>query len=794
MADLSGRQFGPYRIEESIGSGGMAVVYKAYQPSMERYVALKILPQDLATETEFVGRFRQEARLLAGMQHPHILPIFDFGEREGYTYIVMPFVKSDTLADKMQGTPLDIEQATRIVTQIGEALDYAHSRGLVHRDIKPSNILLDEQGNAVLTDFGIAKLYEATSGFTNTGGVIGTPSYMSPEQGQGAKVDQRTDIYSLGVVFFEMVTGRVPFQADTPIAVVLKHITEPLLSPRALNPSVPLLIDRVIARATAKDPARRFHSALALVRALQSGDAQTVALDESAPSAPDSAPPATGNESTLRQRITQGPRRWFALGGLAFLVLLFSVGAGVLWALQRSEASVDIPVTSDTSLAADASHTTETTSGTLEEPTGSSSTPAPAISATKTPPATEELVEGNQLRIEIIAEGEDGRTEVTAVGAGQLVTVQFIDGGWSAGPAPVWPLVGPEGDPQIPDKASFPLPSEPLMALVGGIGDGQPFLLQPGVPQPAPADGILWVGPNDDDTSDNGGALTLEIIIEEGAADATLALAGDADASEPAQATTPTATVRPLPTPSATSTAPPLGPETVQLGQSAAGQPVEAVRFGNGPSTVVFVGGIHAGFAPGSVRLAQNTVQHFTENPDNIPSSATVYVVLSLNPDSEHDPGRLPGRLNANGVDLNRNWNCSWTQNPAVDNQTVFGAGGVEPFSEPETRALSDFLLEIEPRAVVFWEARAVPGMVIPGACGPTSEVSNPLAPVYAQAAGYRWQIVENFSGVIVRGDASNWLDLQGIPAIFVLTPSFSDPDWNRNLPAILAIVREFGR
>jgi hypothetical protein len=256
----------------------------------------------------------------------------------------------------------------------------------------------------------------------------------------------------------------------------------------------------------------------------------------------------------------------------------------------------------------------------------------------------------------------------------------------------------------------------------------------------------------------------------------------------------PSATPRPSRTPTITPTALPLGPETIALGESAGGLPVEVVRFGNGPNAVVFVGGIHAGFAPSTVRMAQAAVQHFTDNPQDVPQSATVYVILSMNPDSVRDPGFLPGRLNANGVDLNRNWNCLWTQNPPIDDEIVPRAGGAEPFSEPETRAVADFLVDKEARAVIFWEARAVPGLVLPGACGPTSEVSNPLALSYANAIGYRWQTIENLSAPVVRGDASNWLDLQGIPAIFVLMPSFTEPAWDRNLPAILQVVREYGR
>src|SRR5574341_1446763 len=211
MENLTGKQFGAYQIVAPLGEGGMAAVYKAYHPAMERYVALKVLPRHFADDPQFIARFQREAKLLAQLQHPHILPVFDYGQAEGYTYIVMPFVESGTLTDLLKGSPLPLAQIRDIASQVGDALDYAHSLGLLHRDVKPSNVLVDKRGNCLLTDFGIAKIVEGGAKLTNTGGILGTPAYMSPEQGRGDKVDARTDVYALGVMLYEMAVGRVPF-------------------------------------------------------------------------------------------------------------------------------------------------------------------------------------------------------------------------------------------------------------------------------------------------------------------------------------------------------------------------------------------------------------------------------------------------------------------------------------------------------------------------------------------------------------------------------------------------------
>lgn len=196
MEDLTGRQFGAYQIVAPLGEGGMAAVYKAYHPAVDRYVAIKVLPRQYAADPDFTARFEREARLLAKLQHPHILPIFDYGQANGYTYLVMPFVPSGTLTDLLKGQPLPLLQVRRLITQVGEALAYAHAHGLIHRDVKPSNVLLDESGNCLLSDFGLARMTEGSLKLTVTGAVLGTPAYMSPEQGMGQPLDGRSDVYA----------------------------------------------------------------------------------------------------------------------------------------------------------------------------------------------------------------------------------------------------------------------------------------------------------------------------------------------------------------------------------------------------------------------------------------------------------------------------------------------------------------------------------------------------------------------------------------------------------------------
>jgi serine/threonine protein kinase len=271
MADLSGETLGQYLLMEQLGMGGMATVYKAYQTTLERYVAVKILHPSVAGEEKFVKRFRREARAVASLRNVHIVQVHDFGVEGRLYYMVMEYIEGITLKARLQelkkaGQFMSLEEVSGLIGQVSEALDYAHARGMVHRDVKPSNILVTAENDAVLGDFGLSKMVEGIS--LTKSGLVGTPEYMSPEQAEGREMDARTDIYSLGVVLYEMLTGQVPFSADTPLAVLIKHVRAPLPLPRKANPHISPAAERVILKAMAKHPESRYERAGQMAQAL----------------------------------------------------------------------------------------------------------------------------------------------------------------------------------------------------------------------------------------------------------------------------------------------------------------------------------------------------------------------------------------------------------------------------------------------------------------------------------------------------------------------------------------------
>jgi len=280
MSNLVGEMLGQYRLVESIGQGGMATVYRALDTRSLQDVAVKILSSAAVGDRRYVRRFRREAGLVKNvLRHPHIVPVLDYNEMRGLVYLVMPYISGETLHDRMLRRRVTDSEAARWIDQVAGALDFAHNKGIIHRDIKPSNVIIDDEGNAHLTDFGLARMIEGSH--TLTGSMLmGTPSYVSPEQGRGKHVDGRADEYSLGVVMYQLAAGRVPFEGGTPMATVLMHIQEPIPRPGRFNPNLSPTVEKVILKAMAKDPQERFPTVMAMNQAYQAavtGSPQTEA-------------------------------------------------------------------------------------------------------------------------------------------------------------------------------------------------------------------------------------------------------------------------------------------------------------------------------------------------------------------------------------------------------------------------------------------------------------------------------------------------------------------------------------
>ena len=268
MTVRDGMTLGPYRVVERIGRGGMASVYRAYHPGLDRYVAIKVLPEFLAEDPSYHERFQQEARSVARLKHPNIVEVFDFGYQEDLAYLVMELVDGGTLADQV-GRPMELIKVVEILSQLAGALDYAHAQGILHRDIKPSNILIRKDGTPVLGDFGLARMVGPMRRLTSSGTVMGTPEYMSPEQAEDEPIAAASDRYSFAVVAYEMLTGRVPFEATTPAAVLLSQVTKSMPPTRELKGELSAHLEGALRRGLAKRPENRYPSAAEFVAALQ---------------------------------------------------------------------------------------------------------------------------------------------------------------------------------------------------------------------------------------------------------------------------------------------------------------------------------------------------------------------------------------------------------------------------------------------------------------------------------------------------------------------------------------------
>jgi len=665
---LLGQQIDQYRIISHIARGGMADVYLAEDVDLERKVAFKVMLDTLAAaDPQFEQRFRREAQMVAKLNHPNIVQIYNVGHTAAeQPYIAMQYVEGGALRDKLKELSnreklLTVEQALNITRQIALALGAAHKAGIVHRDLKPANILVRPDGTPVLVDLGIASMRGGAK-LTQTGSLIGTPSYMSPEQVRGQAIDGRADLYALGVIMYEIFAGIRPFDADESIAVLHKQVYEEPLPLSKFRTDLSVATLRLVESAMRKDPAHRYQSAEQMVKDI---------------------------DDAIQAEGFYGPN----------------------------------------------------------------------------PQATEVLM---------------SLSDSNLISRRQLVRPPTTP--------PQTPSQAPQQMPQSEPREEGKIPVVPIWAAIAlgvlGIGIVLFFLFR------------MTTSPAGDDSVAEITAVSTPIPpspepVEENGSNSEPA---DTDVPLlPTDTPVPLPTDTPVPLPTATAM-PDLGPETTVIGHSVRGESVEAVRLGAGDKSIVLIGGLHAGAVPGSVTLARQTIAYFQDNLPLIPPDVTLYIIPSANPDSPDATGELAGRLNANGVDLNRNWDCRWVENAEWRGNVVNGSGGAYPFSEPETQAIRDFIIDVDAQAVIFWQARASGGLASPGACNGTPLVSARLAQTYGGAAGYKVADFEDLTDQEINGDATNWMDSQTIPAITVLLPQYSDADWNNSLAGIAAVMREYGR
>lgn len=391
---MSPDKVGRYKIKSELGRGGMATVYRAYDPSFDREVAVKVLPREMVHNLVFRVRFKRELKLIASLEHPAIVPVYDVGEEEdGRQYFVMRYMGGASLSDWIKKGALSLQDTAIIIERLASALDYAHSKGIVHRDIKPDNVLFDETNHPYLTDFGIAKLTETAVSATGSGGTMGTPAYVSPEQAQGAKVDGRADIYGMGVMIYEMLTGNKPYDADSPMSVAVRHITEPIPDILQDRPDLPIEVDTVIRTAMAKDKEDRFPTAVALARALSRaafGDDRTTPVNSTLLNKPGNSP--------------NGRRRTLIIAGVGLLLAVATA-----FALTRQ-----LPAVSGINM-------TSTVGMPSAAPIAATSTsiPEPTVTVTATVVQTEEVP---------TASSPPGNADKIAFVAGNQIYLMNVDG------------------------------------------------------------------------------------------------------------------------------------------------------------------------------------------------------------------------------------------------------------------------------------------------------------------------------------------------------------------------------
>jgi len=389
LSNMQPEKIGRYEIKSELGRGGMATVYRGYDPRFEREVAVKVLPPELLhADPQFRVRFDREAKIIAQLEHPAIVPVYDVGEENNQPYFVMRFMTGGSLSDRIKNGLFTIADATKIMEKIAPGMDEAHAKGIVHRDFKPSNILFDQKGEPYISDFGIAKVTQSQAGSVTGSAIIGTPAYMAPEQAQGDNVDGRADIYALGIILYEMLTGKQPYEADTPMGVAIKHITDPVPHILDANPNLPYDIEAIIQKAMAKDREDRYATAQELVDDLR-------ALASNVTTSPGAAKRTTVERPPARQKTTVAQQKepvqkrfnvWLVIVPLVIVIIgggifLFNGNNNLLGGEATSTIPAPIIEAPSSSTATEAPLPTETLPP--DEPTA---TPAPP---TLTPTATQ---------------------------------------------------------------------------------------------------------------------------------------------------------------------------------------------------------------------------------------------------------------------------------------------------------------------------------------------------------------------------------------------------------------------
>jgi serine/threonine protein kinase len=386
-------QIGRYEIREQLGQGGMAVVYRAYDPRFKREVALKLLPQEFLHNPTFQTRFEREAQTIAALEHPAILPVYDVGEQDGQPYLVMSLMTGGSLVERVQQrSPMPLDEAAAIIAPLADGLDEVHAQGIVHRDFKPANVLFDQYGHPYLSDFGIARMIEGTAALTG-GGIIGTPAYMAPEMARTGNVSPLVDVYALAATLFQMLTGKLPYRADTPMGILVAATQQPIPNIRSFRPDLPEALQEIIERGMAKSPAARYPSAGALARDLNA----VLATGQADPQARVTLelPLDSREDAPTVERRRAVPLLW--IGGAALvaaLALAGILGSGLLSQENQAQQSAEAaPTPSENPLPAgetpaetptEPPAVTETT--TITETAPPTETPTPTITPTPAPP------------------------------------------------------------------------------------------------------------------------------------------------------------------------------------------------------------------------------------------------------------------------------------------------------------------------------------------------------------------------------------------------------------------------